>query len=96
MQGLVKLKKNSLHGVEIRKDINESYYCKSETWMKTEYDENVLDYWKLPNEIYIVKMIKDDGLDDDCKVKNTLPAHLGAFIFSNSNRIMDNFIRELN
>ena len=39
---------NSLYGVQIRKDVNESFYCKSETWMKTEFDENVLDFWKLP------------------------------------------------
>ena len=43
MQGLVKLIMNSLYGVQITKDINESYSCKSETWMKTEFDENVLD-----------------------------------------------------
>ena len=49
MQGLVKLIMNSLYGVQIRKDVNESYYCKSENWTKTEFDENVLDYWKLPN-----------------------------------------------
>ena len=35
MQKLGKLIMNSLSGVQIRKDINESYYCKSETWMKT-------------------------------------------------------------
>jgi len=63
--------------------------------MKTDYNEHVLDYWKLPDENYIVKMKKDDGLDDDCDNKNTLPAHLGAFIFSNSKRIMNNFIREI-
>ena len=97
MQGLVKLIMNSLYGVQIRRDINESYYCKSENWMKTEFDENVLDYWKLPNGNYIVKMKKDDGLDDDdCDIKNTLPAVLGAFILSNSKRIMNNFIREIN
>ena len=92
MQGLVKLIMNSLYGVQIRRDINESYYCKSETWMKTEFDENVLDYWKLPNGNYNVRMKKDDGLDDDCDIKNTLPAVLGAFILSNSKRIMNNFI----
>ena len=96
MQGLVKLIMNSLYGVQIRKDINESYSCKSETWMKTEFDENVLDYWKLTNGNYIVKMKKDDGLDDDCDIKNTLPAVLGAFNLSNSKRIMNNFIREIN
>ena len=68
MQGLVKLIMNSLYGVQIRKDINESYYCKSETWMKTEFDENVLDYSKLPNGNYIVKMKRDDGLDDECDI----------------------------
>ena len=61
--------------------------------MKTEFDENVLDYWKLPNGNYIVKMRKDDGLDDDCDIKNALPAHLGAFIFSNCKRIMNYFIK---
>ena len=96
MQGLVKLIMNSLYGVQIRKDINESYSCKSETWMKTEFDENVLDYWKLPIGNYVVKMKKDDGLDDDCDIKNTLPAVLGAFILANSRRIMNKFIRELN
>ena len=69
MQGLVKLFNNTLHGVQIRRDINESYYCKSETWMKTEFDENVLDYGKLPNGNYIVKMKNDDGLDDDSDIK---------------------------
>ena len=39
---------NSLYEVQIRRDINELYYCKSENWMKTEFDENVLEYWKLP------------------------------------------------
>ena len=95
MQGLAKLIMNSLYGVQIRKDINESYYCKSETWMKTEFDESVLEYWKLPNGNYIVKRKKGDGLDDDCDIKNTLPAVLGAFILSNSKRIMNNFIREI-
>ena len=96
MQKLIKLIMNSLYGVQIRRDINESYYCKSETWMKTEFDENLLDYWKLTNGNYIVKMKKDDGLDNDCDIKNTLPAVLGAFILSNSKRIMNNFIREIN
>ena len=96
MQGLVKLIMNSLYGVQIRRDINESYYCQSEKWMKTEFDENVLDYWKLPNGNYIVKMKKDDGLDDVCDNTNTLPAVLGAFILANSKRIMNNFVREIN
>ena len=61
--------------------------------METEYDENVSDYWKLANGNYIVKLKKDDGLEGDNDVKNTLPSH---FILSNSKRIMNNFIREIN
>ena len=76
MQGLAKLIMNSPYGLQIRRDISESYYCKSETWMKTEFDGNVLDYWRLPNGNYIVKMKKDDGLDDDCDIKKYLPAVL--------------------
>ena len=64
--------------------------------MKTEFEENVLDYRKVPNGTYIVKMEKDDGLDDDCDNKSILPAVLGAFVLSNSKRNMNNFIREIN
>ena len=96
MQGLVKLIMNSLYGVQIRRVFKESYSCKSETRMKTEFDENVLDYWRLPNGNYIVKMKKYDGLNDDCDIKNTLPAVLGAFILNISRRIMNKFLREIN
>ena len=41
-------------------------------------------------------MKKDDGLDDDCDIKNTLPAVLGAFVLANSRRNMKKFIREIN
>ena len=96
MQSLVKLIMNSLDCVQIRRASDESYKCKSEHWMETEHDDNVLDYWKLPNGNYIVKLKKDDGLDFDNDVKNTLPSHIGAFILSNSKRIMNKFIREIN
>ena len=46
MKILVKLIMNSLYGEQIPKDIEESYQCKSETWMQTEYDERVLYYQK--------------------------------------------------
>ena len=63
--------------------------------MKTEIGENVLDYLKLSNGNDIVKMKKDDGLNDDCDIKNTLPAQLGDFTLSNSKKILNNFIREI-
>ena len=59
--------------------------------MKTENVENVLDYWKLSNGSYIVKMKKYDRLDDDCHIKITPPTHLGALSLRNSKRNMNKF-----
>ena len=96
MQLLVKLLMNSLYGEQIRKDIEEKFACKSEMWMQTEYDERIKDYWKISNINYIVKMIDDKGLEDEVKKINTMPLHLGAFVLSNSKRIMNNFIHAIN
>ena len=96
MQLLVKLLMNSLYGEQIRKDIEEKFACKSEYWMQTEYDERVKDYWKISGINYIVKMIDDAGLEDGVKKLNTMPLHLGAFVLSNSKRIMNNFIHAIN
>ena len=96
MQLLVKLLLNSLLGENIRKDIEEKFACKSDSWMMTEYDERLKDYWKISSINYIVKMIDDAGLEDEVKKLNTMPLHLGAFVLSNSNRIMNNFIHVIN
>ena len=56
----------------------------------------MLDYWRLPNGNFIMKIRKDDRSDGENDVKNTLQSHSGAFILSNSKRIMNNFIREIN
>ena len=95
MQLLVKLLMNSLYGEQIRKDIEEKFACKSEMWMETEYDERVKDYWKISGINYIVKIIDDAGLEDEVKKLNTMPLHLGAFVLSNSKRIMNNFIHAI-
>ena len=58
LQCLVKLVVKSSYGVQKRRHINHSNYCKADHWMKTEYDENVLDYLKLPKGKYFVKMKK--------------------------------------
>ena len=92
---MVNLFLNTLYGVQIRRDNNEFCICKSEHWMQTDYDENVLDYWRIPNRNSIVKLKKDDNLNGDNDVKNALPSHPGAFIESNSKRIMNSFIREI-
>ena len=95
-QGLVKLIMKSFYTVQLRKDIDQSQKCNSQHWMETEYDDNVLDSWRLPNGNYFVKMKKDDGLESDFDMKNALPSQLGAFILGNSKRIMNNSIREVN
>ena len=64
--------------------------------METEYNDNVLRFWRLPNGNNIVKLKKDDGLEGNNDVNKTLPSHLGAFILSNSKRIRKSLIREIN
>ena len=96
MQLLVKLLMNSLYGENIRKDIEEKFACKSEAWMMSEYDERVKDYWKISGINYIVKMIDDAELENGVKKLNSMPLHLGAFVLSNSKRIMNNFIHAIN
>ena len=92
MQLLVNLLMNSLYGENIRKDDEEKFACKSEVSMMSEFDERVKDYWKISGINYIVKMIDDKRLEDEVKKLNTMPLHLGAFVLSNSKRIMNNFI----
>ena len=41
-------------------------------------------------------MFDDPGLEDEIKKINTMPLHLGAFVLSNSKRIMNNFIHAIN
>ena len=64
--------------------------------MKKRFDEEVLDCWKLPDASYLVKMRKDEGLDDNWDFENTMLANLGVFILSNSKRIMKKFLGEIN
>ena len=95
MQLLVRLIMNSLYGEFLRKDILESYQCKSEMWMMTEYDERALDYQKVNYGNYIVKTKDNEGLEDEVKKANTLPLQLAVFILSNSKGIMNNFIHAI-
>ena len=95
MQLLAKIIMNFLYGEQIRIDIEESYQCKSEMWMQTEYDEKILDYQKINYGNYIVELKDDEGLEDEVKRVNTMPLHLGAFVFSNSKRIMNTFIHAI-
>ena len=95
MQLLVKLILNFLYSEQKRKDIEESYQCKSEMWMMTEYVERVLEYQKNNYGNYSVKMKDDNGLQDEAKKVNTMPLQMGAFVWSNSQRSMINFIHAI-
>ena len=64
--------------------------------MMSEYDETVKYFWKVSGINYIVKTIDDAGLEDEVKKLNIMPLHLGAFVLSNSKRIMNNFIHAIN
>ena len=75
---------NSFYGEQIRKDIEDIFACKSEYWMKSEYDETVKDYWRIAYGNYIVKLIDDAGLENEVKKLNTVPLTLGSFVLSNS------------
>ena len=95
MQLLVEMIVNSLFGEFLKKDILESFQCKSEMWMMTEFDERVLDYQKINLGNYIVKMKDVEELEDEVKKANTLPLQLAVFIISKSKRIMNNFIHAI-
>ena len=86
---------NALYGEFLRKDITESYHCKSEARMMSEYDERVLDYHKINHGSYIVNLKVDEGLEDEIKKVNTLPLQLAVFILSNSKRNINIFLNAI-
>ena len=79
MQLLVELIINSLYGEQIRKDIEESYQCKSEYWMEKECDERVLYYQEIYYGNFIVKLNDDEGLEDHVKKSQHYFFALGRF-----------------
>ena len=56
----------------------------------------VLDYWRLPNRAYIVKLKQDEGLECETHLKYTMPADLGIFILGSSKWVINNFTPEIN
>ena len=79
MQLLVKLLLNRLYGEQIRKDIEESFACKSEYLMFSEYDERLKGFWRIAHGNFIVKMT-DADIEDEVKKVTTMALHLGAFV----------------
>ena len=52
--------------------------------MMTDYDERVLDYWRISHGIYFVKSFDEAGLEDEVLKLNTMALHLGVFVLSKS------------
>ena len=96
MQILVNLLVNSVHGEQIRRDIEKIFACKSEYWMFSENDERIKEYWKLSHSIYIVKMTDDAGMEDEVKRVYTMPLHPGVFVLINSKRFMNKKLKKQN
>ena len=63
--------------------------------MLREYDERVKDYWKTSHGNYIVTMVDNKGMEDEVKKLITMPLRSGAFVLSNSKRIMIDFIHAI-
>ena len=55
LQTLTEKVSNAVYGGSIRKDIEESYKCVTQSWMKNEYNESVIERVSLKNGNIIVK-----------------------------------------
>ena len=86
---------NALFGQFLRKDITGDYERKSQAWKISEYDERVLDYYKINHGHYIVKLKDDDGMQDEVEKINTLPLQLAAFILSKAKELWINFLHAI-
>ena len=65
LQALTKKVSNAVYGGCIRKDIEESYKCETQTWMKNEYDDSVVEWFPLKNANIMVKIKDIEGVDDE-------------------------------
>ena len=97
LQTLTKNVSNAVYVGCIRKDIEESYKCVTQSWMKNEYDESVIEWFHLKNGNFMVKVKDREGVDDEdvSKKVNSQPCHLGSFILSHSKRMMNDVILAL-
>ena len=96
LQTLTKKVSNAVYGGCI-KDIEESYKCVTQSWMRNEYDESVIEWFPLKNGNIMVKIKDKEGVDDgdiSKKVKSQ-PCHLGSLILSHSKRLMNDVILAL-
>ena len=87
----------AVYGGCIRKDIEESYKCVTQSWMRNEYDESVNKWFPLKNGNIMVNIKDKEGVDDGgiSKKVNSQLCHLGSLILSHSKRLMNDVILAL-
>ncbi|ESP03444.1 hypothetical protein LOTGIDRAFT_171384 [Lottia gigantea] len=91
----MKLLGNSLYGKSIQMDITTSRHLWSEATLKANFDSHVINYEKVNDSQYIVE-INEEEKEFDCtppKSTRLTPSHLGSFVLSHSEKIINNFIR---
>ena len=65
LQTLTKTVSISIYGGCIKKGIEDSYECVTESWMKNEYKESVIEGSPLKNGNIMVKRKNKEGVDDE-------------------------------
>ena len=85
---------SSKFGGCIRNDIEESYKSVTQSWMKKENDESVIEWFPLNNGNIMVKIKDKEGVDDRgmSEKVNSQPFQLGSFKSSPSKRLMIDII----
>ena len=88
----------AVYGQTIRGLIEVVYKCVSSHWMKTGYDDRVIERFPLKNNNIMLKIADHKGVDDNgySKKIESQPCHLGAFILSLSKWLMNDVIIALN
>ena len=97
LQTLSRKVSNSVNCGCIRKYIEESFTCVTQSWMKNEYDVSVIEWFPLKNANIMVIIKVNEGVDDEGISRKLLPktAHIGSSIFSHSKRLMNDVILAL-
>ena len=91
MQTLTKKFSNSVYGGCIRKDIEACFECVTQSWMRTEYNDSVVEWFPRKNWNIMVKIIYKEVVDAESisKKADSQPCHLGCCTLSHSKWLMN-------
>ena len=65
LQNQTKKVSNAVYGYTIKSDVENVYKCVSSYWMKTQYDDRVIEWFPLKDEKKMVRIIDHEGVDDN-------------------------------